>query len=408
MAVSEKQKKVLAFPFSKKYRHLICDGAIRSGKSSFMSVSFAEWAMREFTGQNFILMGFTIGSMLRNVIDPMLGMAYMRRRYKMRYFPSKSVLVIERDGRRNQFFVFGADNKRSFEKIQGLTAAGCLVDEVALCDRQAVDMALSRCSVEGSRYFFNCNPDNPNHWFYRDWILKAESHNALHLHFMMDDNPSLADEVKERFESQYHGVFYDRYIKGEWVVAEGLVYQFDSPDEYTVSHEEAIGDRKGRYFLSIDYGITNPFACLLWRIRDGRAYVVDEYYFASSEQGRRRTDSEHYEAIEKFAKGYNIEAIVIDPSATSFKEEIWRHGRFDVYDADNSVLDGIQVTDQMLHDGSVKISETCSNLLSELQVYRWDDKSAKDAVIKENDHGADAARYCCATVLKYELPGYNQ
>lgn len=416
MAISEKQRKILAFPYSKRYKHLICDGAIRSGKSAFMSVSYVEWAMRSYTNQNLIILGFTIGSVLRNVIDPLLGMAYMRRRYKMRYNSSKSVLIVERDGRRNQFFVFGADTKRSFEKIQGLTAAGCLIDEVALCDKAAVNMALSRCSVTGSRYWFNCNPDNPSHWFYTDWILQAQRHKALHLHFTMDDNPSLDDEVKERFENQYHGVFYDRYILGEWVVAEGLVYQFDSPEDYTVTHEEALApyeDKdgkehvgKGAYYLSIDYGITNPFACLLWRVTPDCAYIVDEYYFASREQGRRRTDSEHYEAVERFAKGYPVEGIIIDPSANSFKEKVWRHGRFSVYDADNSVIDGIQTTDQMLHSGAIKISETCENTLREMQLYRWNDKATKDEPIKEDDHAMDACRYMAYTKLRYMLKGY--
>lgn len=404
MPLSEKQLAIHAFPYSK-YKHLICDGSVRSGKSINMIVSFITWAMREFNHQNFIILGFTIGSVLRNVVDPLLAMAYMKRRYKMQYSSSRSVLIVEKDGKRNQFMIFGADSKRAFEKIQGLTAAGCLIDEVAICDQQAVNMALSRCSVTGSRYWFNCNPDNPNHWFYKDWILNAESHSALHLHFTMDDNPSLSDEVKERYNLQFHGVFHDRYVKGLWVVAEGLVYQFDNQDEYTCTEKEAEG--AGEWYISIDYGITNPFAALLWRVTKRNAYIVDEYYFASKEQNRRKTDSEHYLSVEKLAEGHNIEAIIIDPSANSFKEEIWRKGKFDVQDADNSVLEGIQVTDQMLHDGSVKISEKCENTIAEMGLYRWDDSKLKDEVIKENDHAMDAMRYLCNTVLKYELQGYD-
>lgn len=383
--LSHKQEAILAFPYSRKYKHLICEGAIRSGKSSLMSVAFIEWAMRNFNGQNFIILGYTIGSVLRNVVDPLRAMMYMRRRYRMSYNGGKSVLTVERGGSVNQFLIFGADTKRAYEKIQGLTAAGCLVDEVALCERNAVDIALSRCSVDNSRYFFNCNPDTPKHWFYTDWILQAEKHDALRLHLTMDDNPSLSEEVKSRFRDQYHGVFYDRYILGEWVVAEGLVYQFDSPDEYVCSHEEAMGDKAGEWFVSLDYGITNPFAALLWRITRDKAYVVDEYYFSSAEQGRRRTDEEHYKALDRFINLSGID-IVIDPSASSFKETIWRHGKYSAIDADNSVLSGIQTVDLMLHDGSVKISDTCTNLLKEMQLYRWDDKAARDAVVKENDH----------------------
>lgn len=405
MAISDKQKAILAFPYSRKYKHIIADGAVRSGKSSLMSTSFVEWAMREYTGQNFIILGFTIGSVVRNVIDPLLAMAYMKRRYKMKYNSGKSVMIVEKDGRRNQFFIFGADTKRAFEKIQGLTAAGCLVDEVALCDEQAVNMAMSRCSVDGSRYWFNCNPDNPNHWFYTDWILNAEAHDALHLHFTMDDNPSLSDEVKERFERQYHGVFYDRYIRGFWVVAEGLVYQFDDTSDYKCSYDDALGNEKGEWFVSIDYGITNPFAALMWRVTPDCAYIVDEYYFDGRE-GRRRTDSEHYKALERFIGSRPVMDIVIDPSANSFKEEIWRHGRYSVLDADNAVLDGIQVTDQMLHDGSIKISDKCENTMKEMQLYRWDDKATKDDVIKENDHAMDAMRYGAYTKARFLLRNY--
>lgn len=412
--ISDKQKAVLAFPYSR-YKHLICDGAIRSGKSSFMSVAFVEWAMREYSGHNFIIMGYTIGTVLRNVIDPLLAMAYMRRRYKMKYLVSKGALIVERGGVRNNFLIFGADTERSFEKVQGLTAAGCLIDEVALCVRSAVEQAMARCSVTGSRYWFNCNPDNPKHWFYTDWILQAEKHKALHLHFTMDDNPSLDDEVKERFNNQYHGVFHDRYIKGLWRIAEGLVYQFDSEDEYTISNEQidSIIDpkskeyKRGEWYISIDYGITNPFAAGLWYVTSDVAYMVDEYYFASREEGRRKTDSEHYASVKTLAGKRPIEGIVIDPSATSFKEEIWRDGRFDVWDANNDVLEGIQVTDQMLHDGSVKIAKRCTNMIDEMGLYRWDDKAAKDQVIKENDHCADQLRYITNTILKYQLKSYQ-
>lgn len=403
--ISDKQMNILAFQYSK-YDALICSGAIRSGKSSLMATAFIDWAMDNFSNQRFGICGKTVGSAIENVITPWTAMTRTKKKYRVKFSRSSKLLKVSKGNRTNTFEVFGGKDEASYMLIQGRTLAGVLMDEVALMPRSFVNQATARCSVDGSRLWFNCNPDSPRHWFYTEWILGARGKNALVLEFELRDNPSLSQHIIERYESMYNGVFYDRYILGKWVVAEGLVYQFDTPDEYTVSHDEALGDGRGDYYLSIDYGITNPFACLLWRVTPERAYVVDEYYFASREQGRRRTDAEHYDAVEKFAEGYPIQAIVIDPSANSFKEEIYRRGKFTVYDADNSVLDGIQVTDQMLHDGAVKISETCENAITEMQLYRWDDKASKDTVIKENDHACDCARYFCQTVAKYELKGY--
>lgn len=409
--ISDKQKKILAFPYSR-YDALICDGAIRSGKTSLMTVSYIRDAMERFNNQDFIILGNSVESATRNVIEPYKRLGYANKRYKLNYNRGRHILTVKNDVVENRFHVFGANNERSYEPIQGMTAAGCMVDEVAICNRKAVETATARCSVDGSLLWFNCNPSYPTHWFREEWILGAKEKNALYLHFMMDDNPSLSDKIKERFKRQYSGVFNDRYIKGLWVVAEGLIYQFDSQEEYTCTDKEAQGiyvnskgeevKDGGRYFISIDYGITNPFAALLWRIYKGKAYCVSEYYFNSKKENRKKTDSELYQGLENLADGYNIEAIIIDPSASSFKQEIERAGRFDVYDAKNDVVEGIRVTDQMLHSGLIKISENCHSVIIEMQQYRWDDKK-NDVPIKENDHAMDAMRYMANTVLKYEL-----
>lgn len=403
--IGEKQRLILAFPYSK-YDALICSGAIRSGKTSLMSVSFIDWAMDTFANKKLGICGKTVGSAIENIVTPWMNMSRTKKRYTVRFNRSSKLLYVTRNNRTNVFEIFGGNDERSQDLIQGRTLAGVLLDEVALMPQSFVNQATARCSVEGSKLWFNCNPDSPRHWFYLDWMMKAKDKNALVLEFELRDNPSLSDTVIDRYESMYHGVFYDRFIRGKWVVAEGLVYQFDSLGEITCTHEEALGDGKGVYYLSIDYGITNPFACLLWRVTPTCAYIVDEYYFASRETGRRRTDAEHYEAMDAFASKYPIEGIIIDPSATSFKEEIFRRGKYSVYDADNDVLEGIQITDQMLHDGSIKVSETCESFLDEIQLYRWDDKASKDSVIKEFDHDMDSARYCANTKLKYMLVGY--
>lgn len=416
MPISDKQKKILAYPFTD-YDYIILDGAIRSGKTSIGMVSYVDWAMRTFDDQDFIIMGNSVGTVERNIISPYRSLSYAKKRYKTKYNGGGHILTVSSGTKSNRFYIFGANNEKSYEAVQGLTAAGAFIDEVSLCNEKAFNTAIGRLSVEGAKSFFSTNPSYPLHWFYQDWILKAKELNALYLQFQMDDNPSLSEKVKDRLKRQYHGVFYDRYIRGLWIVAEGLIYQFDSANDYTCSSDEAWGwyednngnirPGKGSWYISIDYGITNPFAAILWRVTPTCAYAVEEYYFNSRELNRRRTDSEHYEAVSRLASDLPIDTIIIDPSANSFKEEICRKGRFVVRDADNSVVDGISLTDQMLHDGSVKISENCKNGLQEIQMYRWDEKRIGDVPIKENDHFMDAMRYQCYTVLRYLLKNYS-
>lgn len=413
--ISPKQLKILAFPYSK-YDILICTGAVRSGKTSLESVSFMDWAMKNFANRKFGICGKTVGSAIENIVTPWINMSRTKQKYTVKFNRSQKLLYVTKGNVTNVFEIFGGNDERSQDLIQGRTLAGVFLDEVTLMPESFVNQATARCSVDGARIWFNCNPESPRHWFYLEWILKAKEKNALVLQFEIEDNPSLTEKIIQQFKSRYHGVFYDRYIRGLWVVAEGLIYQFDHESDYTCDDVEARGlyqDKDGKWkegngiwYISIDYGITNPFAALLWRVTGEHAYIVDEYYFASRKQGRRKTDAEHLEAVEELAGNRPIEAVVVDPSANSFKEEMYRRGRFSVRDADNAVIDGIQVTDQMLHDGTIKVSENCVNTIREMGLYRWDDKATKTQPIKEDDHAMDSMRYEANTILKWEIMGY--
>lgn len=222
--ISQKQKKILAFPYSN-YDAIICDGAVRSGKTSIMMVAFIDWAMREFSGQRFGICGKTVDSATKNIIVPYISMSYAKQRYTLRWRRSDKLLEVKRGAVTNWFEVFGGKDESSFMLIQGRTLAGVLLDEVALMPESFVNQALARCSVDGARLWFSCNPDNPNHWFYNGWIKRRRERNALYLHFSMTDNPSLSEKTLQRYDSMYSGVFYQRYIQGLWVAAEGLVYQ---------------------------------------------------------------------------------------------------------------------------------------------------------------------------------------
>lgn len=395
--ISPKQKKILAFSYSR-YDALICDGAVRSGKTSIMIWAFVDWAMREFNGQKFGICGKTVDSATKNIIIPFISMSLAKERYTMRWRRSDKLLEVRRGFTTNYFEVFGGKDEASFMLIQGRTLAGVLLDEVALMPESFVNQALARCSVAGARLWFSCNPDNPNHWFYKEWIQRREAHNALYLHFSMDDNPSLSEETKARYHSMYSGVFYERYVLGRWVLAEGLIYPMFGPNCITEETPES-----GVYYISIDYGTLNPFSAGLWCVTDKEAVRIREYYYSGRDTQQSKTDEEYYTDLEQLAGELLIETVVIDPSAASFIETIRRHGRFSVRKAKNDVVNGIVTTSRYLKNGKIKIHSSCKDAVREFGLYRWDEKAKEDKPIKENDHALDEIRYFAETVLRYKF-----
>lgn len=396
--ISEKQLKILAFPYTK-YEAIICDGAIRSGKSSIMMWAFVKWGMMNFDGQRFAICGKSVDSCIKNVIQPFLAMSLARETYRLRWRRIDKVLEVQNGNTTNLFEVFGGKDESSFALIQGRTLAGVLLDEVALQPRSFVEQALARCSVTGSRFWFNCNPGPPSHWFYQEWIKQTKRHKALHLHFLLEDNPALDPEIVERYKNTYAGVFYRRYILGEWCVADGLVYpMFDKAKH--IATEQHSG---GVYYISIDYGTLNPTAMGLWQLRNGKAVMLKEYYYDGRKQKRQKTDEEYADDLEAFAEGYQIERVIVDPSAASFKETLRRRGKFSVMDANNAVLDGIRLTGSLLLAGRILFDASCENTFDEFGSYCWDEKKETDAVIKESDHAMDMIRYFAYTIMRREV-----
>lgn len=400
MPISNKQKQILAFPFTK-YDALIADGAIRSGKTVFMMVAFVDDAMRRFNNQRFGICGKTVDSTVKNIITPYVGLNYAKEKYAITWKRTDKLLVVSDGEHENIFEIFGGKDESSFMLIQGRTLAGVLFDEVALQPQSFVEQALARCSVEGSRFWFNCNPDVPNHWFYQSWVQKPKEHNALHLHFELEDNPSLSEKIINRYKTMYSGVFYRRYILGEWCVAEGLVYDFG---------EDNITDeipKSGEYYLSIDYGTMNPFSCGLWCVLGGKAVRIKEYYYSGRGEKAMKTDEEYCDEVDKLTKDYTISKVIVDPSAASFIASLRKRG-YSVQKANNDVIDGIRRTSVYLKEGKVLIHRNCVDAIREFGLYRWDDKSTEDKVIKENDHAMDEIRYFCNTVLKHKFKQNNE
>ncbi len=399
--ISPKQKKILAFPYSD-YDALICDGAVRSGKTSIMMVAFVDWAMREFSGQRFGVCGKTVDSATKNIIVPYISMLYAKQRYTLRWRRSDKLLEVSRGAAKNYFEVFGGKDESSYALIQGRTLAGVLLDEVALMPRSFVEQAITRCSVDGAKLWFSCNPESPQHWFYLEWIKRHKERNALHLHFEMEDNPGLSAKTIALYKSRFSGVFYQRYIQGLWVVAEGLIYPMFGENNIVDTVPE-----QGEYYISCDYGTLNPFSAGLWCWDGKTATRIREYYYSGRETQVNKTDEEYYAELEKLAGDLNVRSVIVDPSAASFIEVIRRHKRFMVRKAKNDVINGIMTTARYLQDGTIKIHRDCKDIIREFGLYRWDEKVSEDRPIKENDHAMDDCRYFAYTVLR-EKAGKKQ
>ena len=400
MALGEKQLQILQFRFSD-YSYLICDGAVRSGKTSLMTVGFIDDAMARFNGRRFGICGKTVDSATKNIVQPYMAMQYAQRSYRIKWSRTDKTMTVSKGGITNVFEVFGGKDESSYALIQGRTLAGCLIDEVVLQPRSFVDQAMIRCSVTGAKVWFSCNPAAPSHWFYTDWILKADKGeiNAKHIHFVLRDNPGLSDETIQRYEKSFSGVFYQRYVLGEWKAAEGLVYPFFSAGQDTYLFHGDASHIDGQFYVSIDYGTHNPCSMGLWVIHDGQALRIKESYFDSRAERVQRTDEEHYAELERLTKGYYIQAVVVDPSAASFIETIRRHGKYLVIPANNDVLNGIRCVASLMQAGLVTIHESCTASRREFGLYSWDDKAKEDRVVKENDHAMDDIRYFCYTIL---------
>lgn len=407
---SQKQKKVLTWwcqnsPVNEK-DGIIADGAIRSGKTVSMSLSFVMWAMSSFDGQNFAMCGKTIGSFRRNVLF-WLKLMLRSRGYSITDHRADNLLVVRKNGKENYFYIFGGKDERSQDLIQGITLAGVFFDEVALMPESFVNQATGRCSVKGSKFWFNCNPDGPYHWFKVNWIDKCKEKNILYLHFTMDDNLSLAEDIKKRYRSMYTGVFFKRYILGLWAVAEGIIYDMFSKEEHTKDIKEFFRILiNGNRYVSCDYGTQNATVFLLWnKGRDGKWYCIREYYYSGRDKAKQKTDFEYADDLKEWLEGIQIKAIIVDPSAASFIAELRKRG-YKVLKAKNDVLDGIRLVGTLLNLEQLVFASSCKETIKEFASYVWDEKAlerGEDKPTKQHDHCLDACRYFVSTILGNSL-----
>lgn len=409
MGISKKQRQIMAFPFTN-YDALICDGAIRSGKTVFMMLAFVDDAMRRYSNQRFGICGKTVDSTIKNIITPYMQTVYANEKYAIEWKRADKVLEVSRDGVKNIFEVFGGKDESSFQLIQGRTLAGVLLDEVALQPRSFVEQALARCSVEGSKMWFNCNPDNPAHWFNKEWILKAKEKNALHLHFELRDNPSLSEKIVQRYENMYSGVFYLRYIKGLWVAAEGAIYTLwcDDCERYL---KKVSRDEISHSIIGVDFGgngSATAFVCIgILKGFKGIA-VLREYYRKGV-----TTPTAQEEAFVQFAKeckeDYGTREVFCDSAEQTliagFRAAALKAGVFiDIKNArKGEIIDRIRFTLRLMGRGAFFVDPSCIHLREALTSAVYDPKyTTEDRRLDNgttNIDSLDAMEYAFESVM---------
>lgn len=366
-------------------------GATRSGKT-YGDYFLLPKRLLDVRGKDglSVILGNTQGTIKRNIIEPMQNI-----------WGTDMVSSINSDNIATMFgervYCLGADNIKHVDRLRGSSIRYCYGDEVVTWAEEVFAMLQSRLDKEYSIFDGACNPEGPQHWFKKkldeagpDWYVQ---------HYTIDDNPFLAEKVRERMKRDYAGtVYWGRYILGEWTQAEGMIYPM-----YQDALIKPFDGGWREFAISCDYGTQNAFAALLWA-RDGDTwYVVAEYRYSGRDTGYQKTDDDYVRDMEAFAEKHIPEHmragvdIIIDPSAASFIAAIKRSRLgFKVRKADNSVEDGIRDTAVCLQRGTVRIFEDCTEMIKEFDGYVWDAK-AEDKPVKVNDHLMDAARYFVRT-----------
>lgn len=365
-------------------------GSVRSGKTWITLVCFALWVITTPEDSTFLMCARTITTLKRNCLDLLQDLVGVEN---FKYTTAGKVGTLF--GRK--VYLEGANDARSESKIRGMTLQGAYVDEITLIEQDFFNMLLSRLSRKDAKLFGSTNPDSPYHWLKTDFIDRADELNMLVEKYLIDDNTFLDPEYVKEIKTEYTGVFYRRFIEGEFALAEGLIYPM-----YEDALVEPFLTRFSEYGMSIDYGTQNAFAALLWGRHEQIWYVIDEYYYSGRETGRQKTDEQYYQDLLVWLNSNGLDdyrmRVVIDPSAASFITLMRQAGKFNVIKANNDVIDGIRETATCLQNGKVKVFNTLTNMIKEFQSYVWDEGSGIDRPVKELDHCMDSARYWIKTM----------
>ena len=400
MKVSLSPKQQLALKKATKRINLF-EGCVRSGKTFCANTLFLEQCYL-IPFDKFLLTGKTKDTLKRNVTEDLIKMIGNK---SCEYNAHMGELSYKVGKENRKIYCVGALDERSIGRIQGGTFGSWYADERVTHPENFAEMARTRLSVPESRMFWTCNPDSPYHPVYKEYIEKRESRSDLfHLHFELEDNPVLTEEYKDELRNTFTGIFYRRMILGEWVLAEGIIY-----DMFSFHHIVTEVPRILKYWISADYGTASVTVYLLFGLgEDGKIYVLKEWYHEALATRKQLTDPELVVAMNKFTKDIEIWRIFPDPSATSFIAELKKAG-YSVLEADNEVIDGIRAVSSGFHNNELLIHQDCKTLISEVSnSYVWDDRArlrGEDKPLKKNDHRSDALRYGYRTYKLHSFSG---
>jgi PBSX family phage terminase large subunit len=359
-------------------------GAVRSGKTFGSALKLVDLLKNGPPGDCMII-GVNRSTIQRNVLLQL---------YKfLGWAPPSSKSTETKIYGRNVYFV-GAHDEGAVRAIQGSTLAFAYVDEATCIPAPFWKMLQSRLSVKGAQLLATCNPEGPAHWLKKEFIDREKDLDLIHWDFQLDDNPTLDETYKTNLKKEFTGMWYKRYILGEWAVAQGLIYDaFDHDNIYDQPMEPP-----SYYILGVDYGTSNATAAVLCAVTPNRwpqIRIENEYYYDSVKRGRQKTDSELATDIRDFCGYRSVRAIYVDPSAASLKLEL-RRMDLPVLDARNDVVEGIKVTSKFIAGKNIVIHKSCTNLIECTQSYSWCPKAADkglDKPLKEKEHVMDALRY---------------
>lgn len=401
--ISPKQAKILAFPYSK-YDALICDGAVRSGKTSIMMWAFVRWAMENFSGQRFGVCGRTVDSCTKNIIVPFTAMSLAKERYIIRWRRGDKVMEVRRGAVTNYFEVFGGKDEASYTLIQGRTLAGVLLDEVVLMPRSFVEQALARCSVDGAKLWFSCNPGSPHHWFYQEWIKRHRERNALYLHFEMRDNPGLSEKTLARYENMYAGIFYDRYVRGLWVAAEGVVYKdfANNTEKYLIDDPLKWAEEQGTKFsvisIGVDFGGTKSATKFQATgiTKDHRVVALEEEYIKNEEIDPDALNRRFATFAQMVTSKYDYSQTRADSAETvlirglDHTAQKMRLGTQVKNALKLQITDRIRLVVLLMKQGRFKVSRSCPHLIDALQTAIYDPDKFEDERLDDGTSDIDS------------------
>lgn len=387
-------------------RFNLLEGSVRSGKSFVGNIMFLKYLLNAPKG-NLFFSGYTAGTIYRNIITPLMGMVGN----DIQFHSSGNTPHCTLWGRKID--IIGCNNSSAIGKIQGSEYAGGLSDEFTKHNKQAVDMLGTRLSVKGAKWFATTNPDNPRHWAMKEYIENEKISKTV-VKFRLEDNTHLPEDYVEQIKAQYTGLFYKRYILGEWVVGEGAIYDMWQ-DKHIIPKDKI--PQADYYTIGIDYGTANPTVFLLMGHKrnpssiEYKCWIEKEYYYDGRAKQHNKTDLEYSNDLQDFIKEYThglrVQEIVVDPSAKSFITQLNNDRVGNVVYANNAVIDGIRTVSMYINSGQYGVSEDCEHLIEERGAYIWDEKAmlhGEDRPVKENDHCSDAERY----LIMQKEKEYNQ